>query len=598
MTKLAQVRTRNGASFTVAAEHAPRFQALLDDPGWGNYQFDAAQSGGYNPRNIRGTNTPSQHAFGNAIDINWTRNARGTPGDIDPNLARSLATKHGFTWGGDWKNPDPMHFEVARNSPAPMAQRGLTSYAGLGGPPTPPPQPETPPMASGNGILSKKIDPQEELMGILGNQGSQAGWNALMQLGAGIAGGANQGWGPGLGLGLQNASEAMQGGQNQRMKALGLLTDMQQQQQRMALEQQQAATNAPFKAAELANMQSLMRSRDADAATQQQLNQLLFPQGMPTNPIQSQSFNPQAPQQGLQQIGNPMAPQFGGDPNLRMVADDGASSIDAQAQAGAAPEQGGPSGGYDPSAVYSMPGNETVQTPLGPMSRDQARRMGMAFAASGKGDVGKMMMEAAGGGADRLGKTGANKIDLKQIDAINHVSRLNEVGATMKPEYLQIPTRLGMAWSGIKAKFGQIPPKEQADLKAYATARRDAVNNMSRLLNELSGAAVSPQEYQRIIKTQPDAGIGLFDGDDPVSFQGKLEGARKEQYRAIARYNYLRQRGFTGKPWEAMPLEAVDGAIDKRGSEIEAELRKANPTADPLILQQGVKARLKQEFGI
>jgi hypothetical protein len=300
----------------------------------------------------------------------------------------------------------------------------------------------------------------------------------------------------------------------------------------------------------------------------------------------------------LQQIGNPMAPQFGGDPNLRMVADDGASSIDAQAQAGAAPEQGGPSGGYDPSAVYSMPGNETVQTPLGPMSRDQARRMGMAFAASGKGDVGKMMMEAAGGGADRLGKTGANKIDLKQIDAINHVSRLNEVGATMKPEYLQIPTRLGMAWSGIKAKFGQIPPKEQNDLKAYATARRDAVNNMSRLLNELSGAAVSPQEYQRIIKTQPDAGIGLFDGDDPVSFQGKLEGARKEQYRAIARYNYLRQRGFTGKPWEAMPLEAVDGAIDKRGSEIETELRQQNPNANPMQLQQGVKARLKQEFGI
>jgi hypothetical protein len=598
VTKLAQVRTRGGASFTVAAEHAPRFQALLDDPGWGDYQFDAAQSGGYNPRNIRGTNTPSQHAFGNAIDINWTRNARGTPGDIDPNLARSLATKHGFTWGGDWKNPDPMHFEVARNSPAPMAQRGLTSFAGLGGPP---PQPETSPMASGNGILSKKIDPQAELMGILGNQGSQAGWNALMQLGAGIAGGANQGWGPGIGAGLSGASDALQGGQQQRMKALGLLTDMQQQQQRMALEQQQAQANAPFKAAELANMQSLMRSRDADAAMQQQLNQLLLgggaPGGAPANPIQSQSFTPPAPQQGLQQIGNPMAPQFGGDPNLRLIADDGASSIDAQAQAGTTQEPSG-GGGYDPSAVYSMPGNEVVNTPLGQMSRDQARRMGMAFAAGGKGDVGKMMMEAAGGGADRAGNAGKNKLDLKQIDAINHVSRLNEVGATMKPEYLEIPTRIGMWGKSALAKFGALPPKDQAELKSYAEARRAAVNNMSRLLNELSGAAVSPQEYQRIIKTQPDAGIGLLDGDDPISFQGKLEGARKEQFRAIARYNYLRQRGFTGKPWEAMPLEAVDGAIDKRGTEIEAELKRANPTADPLQLQQGVKARLKQEFGI
>lgn len=457
------------------------------------------------------------------------------------------------------------------------------------------------------GILSKpKTDPQEELMGILGNMGQNSGWQAMTQLGAQIAANADKGWGAGIGAGLGAAGDALQQGQQGRLQGLGLMGNMQNQQQRLALEREQMTANAPFKAAELANMQSLMRSRDADAAMQQQLNQLLLGGGgfgaMPTSPIQPQSFNPQSmpqmpPQQGLQQVGNPMAPQFGGDPNLRLVADDGASSIDAQAQAGTAQEPSGP-GGYDPSAVYSMPGTETVNTPLGQMTRDQARRMGMAFAASGKGDVGKMLMDAASGGSDRPGKAGENKIDLKQIDAINHVSRLNEVGATMKPEYLQIPTRLGMAWSGIKAKFGQIPPKEQADLKAYATARRDAVNNMSRLLNELSGAAVSPQEYQRIIKTQPDAGIGLLDGDDPVSFQGKLEGARKEQYRAIARYNYLRQRGFTGKPWEAMPLEAVDGAIDKRGAEIEAELRKSNPTADPLILQQGVKARLKQEFGI
>src|SRR5262249_62143213 len=117
MPDLVTVYGRGGVPFTVNAADADRWTGFLNDPEWGDYSFDKKQSGGYNPRNIAGTNTPSQHAFGNAIDINWTRNARGTPGDIDPDVARRLATKYGLTWGGDWKKPDAMHFEIAGSSP-------------------------------------------------------------------------------------------------------------------------------------------------------------------------------------------------------------------------------------------------------------------------------------------------------------------------------------------------------------------------------------------------------------------------------------------------------------------------------------------------
>ena len=103
-------------------------------------------------------------------------------------------------------------------------------------------------MPSGNGILSKKLDPQQELMGILGNQGSQAGWQALMQLGAGIAGNATKGWGAGIGAGLSGASDALSGGQQNR---IGLLQMLAQDQQRQAqLAQQQAAQK---QTADLAN---------------------------------------------------------------------------------------------------------------------------------------------------------------------------------------------------------------------------------------------------------------------------------------------------------------------------------------------------------
>lgn len=118
---------------TVAAPHADRFRGLLNDLNAAGYAVNPQQSGGYNYRTIDGTSTLSQHAFGRAVDVNWDRNARGTRGDIPPDLARSLAAKHGLTWGGDWKNPDPMHFEVAGGGGAsvPVGQRSFMNYAGM-----------------------------------------------------------------------------------------------------------------------------------------------------------------------------------------------------------------------------------------------------------------------------------------------------------------------------------------------------------------------------------------------------------------------------------------------------------------------------------
>lgn len=107
------VTAPGGARFTVANQYAYKFKGLLADLEAAGYGIKGDQSGGYNPRNIAGTNTPSRHAYGAAIDVNWTDNPRGGMGQIPAELARSLAQKYGLVWGGDWKNPDPMHFEVS-----------------------------------------------------------------------------------------------------------------------------------------------------------------------------------------------------------------------------------------------------------------------------------------------------------------------------------------------------------------------------------------------------------------------------------------------------------------------------------------------------
>ena len=88
----------NGTRLTVNGRYANQFGGLLDDLTASGYGPDQNQTGGYNPRNIAGTNVVSQHASGRAIDVNWNDNPRGRQGRIDPQVARGLAQKHGMTW--------------------------------------------------------------------------------------------------------------------------------------------------------------------------------------------------------------------------------------------------------------------------------------------------------------------------------------------------------------------------------------------------------------------------------------------------------------------------------------------------------------------
>lgn len=158
-TGMTRVASPSGAPATVAAPHAGQFGNLLKSLEEAGITIDPSQTGGYANRNIAGTNVPSQHASGRAIDINWRDNPQGrmdpmadmidfeagrpvAPGVPEPEVrripsyvARQAAQDAGMTWGGDFKNapggPDPMHFEVPRG---PMPRNpSMVQYAQAGG---------------------------------------------------------------------------------------------------------------------------------------------------------------------------------------------------------------------------------------------------------------------------------------------------------------------------------------------------------------------------------------------------------------------------------------------------------------------------------
>ncbi len=104
----------------------PQLRAALQDihqQGLDDKIHPEQYAGCYYPRFIAGTSTLSNHAFGLALDINAVENQRGTVGLIDRGVVAAFE-KWGFTWGGDWRYTDPMHFELnSIRTPTPESAR-------------------------------------------------------------------------------------------------------------------------------------------------------------------------------------------------------------------------------------------------------------------------------------------------------------------------------------------------------------------------------------------------------------------------------------------------------------------------------------------
>ena len=269
----------------------------------------------------------------------------------------------------------------------------------------------------------------------------------------------------------------------------------------------------------------------------------------------------------------------------------GGVQLIADQQQGAAPEAAAPQG-------------DMVETPYGRMPREEAQSLAGSMLLSPKySAAGRAILDSISKGSDvGMSKPAANQLDERTISAASTLGRLQEIRQQFKPEFLQIPGKLKMLGASWGAAFGgKLSPDVERNLRDFAAFKATGFDNFNQILKELSGTAVSAQELQRQQIVQPNPGTGLFDGDDPVTFMSKIDQVEKIQKTAIARMNFMRSKGLQFNKDTAetfMRLDDVPAAIDRRGNEIESELRRANPKADPMAIEKATRDRIKQEFGI
>lgn len=111
---LTRVTTPGGKSVVVNRRSAPAFRGFLTDLEKAGAPLDSI--GGYNRRRVAGSGRWSQHAYGNAIDIDQygrdvvSRRLRRWSATHAHELRNAL-NRWGMISGGDWRNPDFGHFE-------------------------------------------------------------------------------------------------------------------------------------------------------------------------------------------------------------------------------------------------------------------------------------------------------------------------------------------------------------------------------------------------------------------------------------------------------------------------------------------------------
>lgn len=109
-----------GARITVDRLTVPIWRAVEDIFARYRYTIRRADTGAYNCRQITGGSGYSLHAYGIAVDVNWSTNPYGPrlitdfpPGAIREIEALNVNGQPVLRWGGRYSgNRDAMHFEV------------------------------------------------------------------------------------------------------------------------------------------------------------------------------------------------------------------------------------------------------------------------------------------------------------------------------------------------------------------------------------------------------------------------------------------------------------------------------------------------------
>lgn len=195
-----------------------------------------------------------------------------------------------------------------------------------------------------------------------------------------------------------------------------------------------------------------------------------------------------------------------------------------------------------------------------------------------------------GKGGAPIQKPTANDLEKKIVQGGEMMGRLRDMQGRFDEQYLTYQGQADNWFNTMKEKAGiGLSPEAQQKVTEYSAFQRDVTNNLSLYLNQLSGAAISPQEGERIAKSLPNM------DDSPTKFKAKMGATMRDISKAQARAKWALQNGVGQNPWEADAK--FNESVQQRGEQLAQQVRQKNPRATDDEIKRAVANQLKMEFG-
>lgn len=200
---------------------------------------------------------------------------------------------------------------------------------------------------------------------------------------------------------------------------------------------------------------------------------------------------------------------------------------------------------------------------------------------------------------ENLGRGTRTRVNDILINTSNALDRAIQTRNSFNEQYLNVPERFGFfvdAWRD-RLNPDALDPARRQELADYTAFRQDAVSDLIETLRELSGAAVTQQEFQRLQSAMPNPGEGIMDGDSPVEFSRKMDERIQDLNRVMLRTQIWRMEGAIGVPMDMMTLSAVDGWLTERSRRMRQTMELEYPGFTELTPEQqnaAVQQRLEQ----
>jgi len=187
----------------------------------------------------------------------------------------------------------------------------------------------------------------------------------------------------------------------------------------------------------------------------------------------------------------------------------------------------------------------------------------------------------AGGEAAELTKPTTTSLEKNIVQANERLARIRNIRESFDPAFLNLPNQMFTKGAAMAERFGvELGPETKQRVAEFTEFRTNTLQNLNRTLNELSGAAVSPAEAERLKAELPT------ETDSPTEFAAKVQNIERQLEAAIARNQQLLEGGVRelkfGKNGEILNAPSLEEFMVRQDEQQNVSRETTQPTAADL----------------